>query len=61
MNVLRPLFLDGLRDELDGIAWMENGKQKDRKAGAFIDRISKIRVFESNMQTLIQFSDCPAA
>ena len=46
MKVLRPLFLDGLRDELDGIAGMENGKQKDRKAGAFIDRISRIRVFD---------------
>lgn len=46
MKVLRPLFLDDLRSELDAISRMEEGRQRDRKAGAFIDRISKIRVFD---------------
>lgn len=46
MKVLNPLFLDGLRTELDDIASLSEGRFKSRKILDFRSKLASIKVFD---------------
>ena len=60
-KVIDPLFLDDLNKEFDEISEIAVEKTKRRRLEAFQEKLASLTFLESNMQTLIQFSDCPAA
>lgn len=60
-KVIDPLFLDGLRAELDEICAISIKNSKTTRLRNFQKKLASLVFLESKVQTIIQFSDCFAA